>query len=155
MRKLEHLLGAAAGCTLFAMMLLTFIDVLGRKFAAHSVTGATELTELLMLLTIFLALPLASLKGEHVAFDLLDSVLPAAARRAQHLLSHGLCIAVLLGAAWLVEGRAQRAVEEGDHTAQLGIALGPLHHLTALLLFVTAVMHLVLLWRRPARSGHA
>lgn len=154
MRRLEQALGAGAGLTLFLMMALTFLDVIGRKLVGQSVPGATESTEILMLLTIFLALPLASLKGEHVAFDLLDNLLPRALRRFQHLVSHGLCVAALLGAAWLVEGRAQRTVEEGDHTAQLGIALGPLHHLTAALLLITALVHIQLLLRGREERGH-
>lgn len=152
MRKLEAILGGGAALTLFLMMALTCIDVVGRKLVGESVPGSTELTEVLMLLTIFLALPLVSLRGEHVAFDLLDAVLPAAARRGQHFVSHGLCILMLMGAAWLVEVRAQRTVEEGDQTAQLGIALGPLHHVTAALLLLTAVMHVYLILRSaPAR----
>lgn len=148
MRRIEGLLGLAAGGCLFLMMALTFADVIGRKLLGQSVPGGTELTELLMLLTIFLALPLASLKGEHVAFDLLDSILPKALRSLQRVLSHGLCSAMLLGAAWLVEVRALRTTEDGDHTAQLDIALGPLHHLTAALLLITALAHLYLLVRR-------
>lgn len=154
MRRVESLLGIGAAGSLFLMMALTVADVIGRKLVGHSVPGATELTEIFMLLTIFLALPLASLKGEHVAFDLLDNVLPPAVRGFQHRLSHGLCVAALLGAAWLVEGRAQRTMEDGDRSAQLAIALGPLHHLTAALLLLTALAHLVLLLRRRADRVH-
>jgi hypothetical protein len=43
------------GGALFAMMLLTFADVFSRKFLGNSITGAVELTELLMLVMIFCA----------------------------------------------------------------------------------------------------
>ena len=46
-------------------MVLTFLDVSGRKFLSHSITGSLELTELLMVVVIFGALPLVSRKGEH------------------------------------------------------------------------------------------
>jgi TRAP-type C4-dicarboxylate transport system permease small subunit len=147
MRRLETLLGIGAGAALFLMMLLTFMDVVGRKLAGGSIPGAVELTELLMLLVIFVGLPLTSLRGEHVVFDLLDALLPAGAKRFQHFIAHLVCIVTLLGAAWLVEGRALRAAQEGDRTAQLALPVTVPYQLTALMLLVTAFMHLHLLWR--------
>ena len=75
--RLEAALGLVAAVALFAMMALTFADVIGRKLLGASIPGSLELTELLMLAVIFVALPLTSLHGEHVVFDLLESVLPA------------------------------------------------------------------------------
>jgi TRAP-type C4-dicarboxylate transport system permease small subunit len=46
--------------------------VLGRKLAENSIPGSLELTELLMVVVIFAALPLVSERGEHVEFDSLD-----------------------------------------------------------------------------------
>lgn len=57
-------------------MVLTFLDVSGRKLLSHSITGSLELTELLMVVVIFGALPLVSERGEHVVFDSLDAILP-------------------------------------------------------------------------------
>lgn len=151
MRPLQKILGIGCAAALFGMMLLTFCDVIGRKLLGNSIVGATELTELLMLLTIFLGLPLTSLRAEHVAFDLLDNLLPATGRRWQQRVSNLLCMSLLLGGAWLVELRALRTAEDGDHTSQLGMPLSPLHHLTALLLLLTALMHLYLLIR-PAEQ---
>ena len=88
MKRLEATLGLVAAIALFAMMALTFADVIGRKLLGASIPGSLELTELLMLAVIFVALPLTSLHGEHVVFDLLES-LPAAtgARRNWRALS--------------------------------------------------------------------
>ena len=68
---------------LFAIMVLTFVDVVARKLFGHSLPGALELTELLMVVVIFAGLPLVSLHGEHVVFDSLDPLLPRAVRRVQ------------------------------------------------------------------------
>jgi len=73
---LEILCGTLAGAALFAIMVLTLFNVSGRKFLSQSITGSLELTELLMVVVIFAALPLVSLKGEHVVFDSLDGFLP-------------------------------------------------------------------------------
>jgi TRAP-type transport system small permease protein len=71
-RLLETLAGAIAAAALFGIMILTLIDVSGRKALSTSVPGSLELTELLMVVVIFAGLPLVSLRGEHVVFDSLD-----------------------------------------------------------------------------------
>ena len=81
MKRLESLFATVAALALFGMMALTFADVIGRKFFDNSLTGAVELTEIFMMLMIFFALPLASLAGEHIAFDLLDRSLPSVVLR--------------------------------------------------------------------------
>ena len=151
MKRLTALFSGIAALALFAMMVLTFADVFSRKFLGNSITGAVELTELAMLVMIFFALPLASLAGEHIVFDLLDRVLPAAVLRWQQTLSHALTAAILAGAAWVVTERAGRTMEYGDVTATLEIRLGPFHYMVAALLLLTALVHLALA-ARAARS---
>jgi TRAP-type C4-dicarboxylate transport system permease small subunit len=154
-RKLERFLGVLVALSLFAMMLLTFFDVIGRKFFDASLPGSLELTELLMLVLIFFALPLTSLHGEHVIFDLLDRLLGEGARSLQHVLSNGLCALLLIGSMVLVFERAGRTAEFGDTTAQLEIDIAPFHYLVALALAVSATMHLVLIWRGRDQSTAA
>ena len=64
-RLLDALCGLLAAAALFAIMALTLVDVLGRKLLSQSVPGSLELTEILMVVVIFSALPLVSLHGEH------------------------------------------------------------------------------------------
>lgn len=147
MKRISSLFSGVAALSLFAMMLLTFADVFSRKFLTNSLTGAVELTELFMLVMIFFALPLASLAGEHIVFDLLDRLLPAGVLRWQQSLSNLLTAAVFGGAAWVVWVRAQRTLDYGDTTSALEIKVGPFHVMVAALLAVTAAMHLWLAWR--------
>ena len=164
MKRLTSVVSIVAAASLFAMMLLTFADVVGRKVVGNSIVGAVELTELCMLVMIFVALPLASLAGEHIVFDLLDRYLPARLLHLQMALAHVVAAAVFGGAAWLVWGRADRTYSMGDVTARLEIGLGPFHRLVAVMLLITAVVHLALIvreWRHrsdPAQlsfGGHA
>jgi TRAP-type C4-dicarboxylate transport system permease small subunit len=155
MKRIESLFATVAAIALFAMMALTFADVVGRKFFDNSLTGAVELTEIFMMLMIFFALPLASLAGEHIVFDLLDRRLPAALLRWQKVFSHGLTALIFFGASWVVHGRAQRTMEYGDTTATLEIRLGPFHHLIAVMLVVTALVHAWLAWRSLRKPGGA
>ena len=84
-KLLELLCGLLSGIALFAIMALTFFDVLGRKFLSNSIPGSLEITELLMVVVIFGALPLVSERGEHVEFDSLDPYLPLLAAQGAGL----------------------------------------------------------------------
>jgi TRAP-type transport system small permease protein len=75
-KLLETTCGVLSAIALFAIMALTFFDVGGRKLLGNSIPGSLELTELLMVVVIFGAIPLVSHRGEHVTFDSLDGVLP-------------------------------------------------------------------------------
>ena len=101
-RLLDHLCGLLAAVALFAIMALTLFDVAGRKLLSQSIPGSLELTEILMVVVIFAAMPLVSLHGEHVVFDSLDSLMPAWLRRLQQGVVDLACAGALGGLAWLM-----------------------------------------------------
>ncbi|MCU0922568.1 MAG: TRAP transporter small permease [Burkholderiaceae bacterium] len=135
---------------LFAIMMLTFVDVGGRKFFDASLPGALELTELLMVAVIFAALPLVSLRGEHVTFDSLDVFLPAGFRRAVDLL----VAAMLIFLAWLMWDHAGKMAEYGDVTNRLRIPLYPFVYAMSVMCALSALVHL-LLTLQPVAHHHA
>ncbi len=126
-----------------AIMLLTFLDVSGRKLLSHSITGSLELTELLMVVVIFGALPLVSLKGEHVVFDSLDALLPAWFQRIQRALVDIVCAGLLIGLAYLMWKTGAEFAVTGETTAQLKITKAPFIQGMGLLCGLTALVHLV------------
>ncbi|TWO73238.1 TRAP transporter small permease [Caenimonas sedimenti] len=148
---LELLCGLLAGTALFAIMALTFFDVLGRKFLSNSIPGSLELTELLMVVVIFGALPLVSERGEHVEFDSLDPFLPLWLRRLQAVLVHVLCAAALFGLAYVMWGSAGQFLQNGETTAQLKILKAPFLYGMSVLCAATAVIHLFLVAQPPAQ----
>jgi TRAP-type C4-dicarboxylate transport system permease small subunit len=148
-KLLELLCGLLSGGALFAIMVLTFFDVLGRKFLSNSIPGSLEITELLMVVVIFGALPLVSERGEHVEFDSLDPYLPAWVRKLQAVLVHLLCAAVLLGLGWLMWRSANQFVESGETTAQLKILKAPFLYGMGVLCALTGVIHLFLVAQPP------
>jgi TRAP-type C4-dicarboxylate transport system permease small subunit len=152
-RTLEVLCGALAACALFAIMALTLVDVSGRKFLSTSVPGSLELTELLMVVVIFAALPLVSLRGEHVVFDSLDTVLSPVVHRIQVLAVDLFIATLLVGMAWLMWVKAGRMAEYGDTTAQLKIAQSPFVYLMGGRLATRAAVHLLLAFA-PPRHHH-
>ena len=155
MRKLlETLCGLLAAVALFAIMVLTLIDVTGRKLISTSVPGSLEMTELLMVVVIFAGLPLVSLSGEHVVFDSLDPLIPAAVKHVQQAVVELICVAALLGVGWLMWVKGNQMIEYGDISAQLKLPLGPFVWIMSLLCVVTAVVHGMLIFR-PQAHHHA
>jgi TRAP-type C4-dicarboxylate transport system permease small subunit len=144
-RALDAACGLVAAVALFGIMWLTLIDVSGRKLLSQSVPGSLELTELMMVAVIFGALPLVSLRGEHVVFDSLDPLLEARLRRWQGAFIDVLCAALLFGVAWLMWDKAGQMVEYGDTTAQLKIPQPPFVYAMSVLAALTGVVHLLLM----------
>ncbi len=143
MKKIiENTCGFIAALALFAIMALTFFDVGGRKLLSNSIPGSLELTELLMVAVIFAALPLVSLKGEHIVFDSLDGLLGATARTALKMLVNLLCAAAMLGLAWLMWSTGNDFAGSGETTAQLRIPKYPFIYGMAVLCALTGLVHL-------------
>ena len=145
--------GAVASVALFGIMLLTLVDVAGRKLFSASVPGSLELTELLMVAVIFAALPLVSLAGEHIVFDSFDRWQPAGLRRLQQLIVDLLCAGALLGLAWLMWLKAGQLASYGDTTPQLKLPVAPFVYAMSVCCVLTAVVHGMLI-RRPVAHHH-
>ncbi len=153
-KLIETVCGLLAAAALFAIMALTFFDVGGRKLLSNSIPGSLELTELLMVVVIFAALPLVSLRGEHVVFDSLDHYLPAAVRKIQRALMQALCGAVLLALAYLMWQTGGQFMDTGETTAQLKILKAPFIYGMALLCALAGLIHLGLAFRPAAEHVH-
>ena len=154
---MNKLLGAVCSAlsasALFAIMALTFFDVGARKLLDNSIPGSFELTELLMVAVIFGALPLVSMRGEHVVFDSLDAVLAPQVRRIQAVLVQLICAGAMLGLAWLMWQSGGQFAESGETTAQLKILKAPFLYGMALLCAVAGLAHLA--WLAPSPGNRA
>jgi TRAP-type transport system small permease protein len=135
--------GTLGATALFSIMWLTLADVTGRKFFSHSVPGALEMTEILMVIVIFGALPLVSWRGEHVVFDTLDPFVPRWLKRLQGRVVHLVCAGTFALMGYLLHIRAGRFAEYGDITIHLQLPMAPVAWLMAGLLLLTAAVHLV------------
>ena len=142
-RRVEVLLGVAASAILFAMMVLTFVDVVARYLFRRPVRGAFEVTELLLLVLIFAGLPLVSYADEHALMDFIDRVLSPRARRALTGLVHVISAAIMFLLAWLVWLKADRIWAYRDATDVLRIVYGPFVYFMAVMIALTGVIHLV------------
>ena len=151
-KLLETTCGLLSGIALFAIMALTFFDVGGRKILSQSIPGSLELTELLMVVVIFGALPLVSQRGEHVVFDSLDSYLPDGVRRAQEFIVHLLIGTALIGLGYLMFKTGQQFAINGDNTAQLKIDKAPFIYGMGVLSALTGLVHFGLIFSPTPES---
>jgi len=134
-------LGIAASAILFALMGLTFVDVVARYGFNRPIRGAFELTELLVLVLIFAGLPLVSHADEHVTMDFIDRWLSAAARSFLHRVMNLLVAALMFFMAWQVWIKAGRISAYGDTTDVLRILYGPFVYFMAAMVALAGAIH--------------
>lgn len=138
----EASLGLVAGVSLFAMMILTFVDVVGRYFFSAPVLGAMEIVEVLLVLTIFAGLPLSALRQGHIEIDVLATWIPAGLWTLLGRLGNLVFAGALVYTAWLLVLRARILAQDGEVTAILHIPVLAVAWSMAALSLVAALLHL-------------
>ncbi len=158
-RALHASFGALAALLLLTMTALTTLDVVGRYLFNSPVTGAFELTELMLAALIFAGLPLATERDEHVDVDLLDSFLPPNVLRTNVFFANLISAAVLAVLAVQLWGRSGQLVAEGTVTNSLALPLAPVGYLMAVATAVSALLLLAkavtMLWPLLRRGRKA
>ncbi len=140
-RRADAVLGIAASALLFAMMCLTFVDVVARYLFNSPIRGGFEVTELMLLVLIFAGLPLVSHGDEHVTMDFIDRMLPPRAVAALVRIVHALVAAMFFFLTWQMLIKAGRIAGYGDTTDVLRIAVGPFVYFMAAMIGLTALVH--------------
>ena len=140
-RRVDAVLGIAASALLFAMMGLTFVDVVGRYLFSRPIRGGFEITELTLLVLIFAGLPLVSHGDEHVTMDFIDRMLPARAVAALVRVVHALVAGMFFFLTWQMLIKAARIAGYGDTTDVLRITVGPFVYFMAAMIALTALVH--------------
>lgn len=150
-----------AAIALFALMAMTFLDVILRSAFDRPLGAGTELTRLLMAVMVFSALPVISWRGGHIVVDLLDHAFAPQLARLRDVSIDLISGVALLWPGYRVVELAARARDYGDTTEFLHIpqfyigyfiALSTL--ITAAALVVRAAIRLVRPgWLEPSRSA--
>ena len=142
-RRADAVLGIAASAILFAMMALTFVDVVARYVFNRPIRGAFEVTELLLLVLIFAGLPLVSHADEHVTMDFIDRWLRPVGRRLLARIIDLLVAVLMFFMAWQVWIKAGRISSYGDSTDVLRILYGPFVYFMAAMIVLAGLIHLL------------
>ena len=130
-----------ASVALFALMVLTFADVVLRSVANAPIEAATELIRLLMAVVVFAALPVVSWSGQHITVDLLDGLFHRLRiSRALAAVVSFACGVLLWFPARRILDLANRARDYGDQTEYLNIPTFFIAWFIAVSAFVTAAI---------------
>lgn len=135
---LQNTLGVGAALLLFSLILVTCVDVVGRYFFSAPLSGAFEITEVLLAALVFAALPLTTERKEHIEVDLLNVVLSDTLKRYLSAFAGLFSAALLATLAWRLASHALTSAEHGATTNALGIPLAPFGYLAAFSCLVSA-----------------
>lgn len=136
----ERGLAPVAAVCLFAMMALTFIEVVWRYFLNTPVTGGEEIQSFLLGFTVFAALPLVTGRERHIAVRALASLLKGRAALVQRALVHAGTALGLAFLGFLLFDQAQSLREGGTLTNFLDLPVAPAAYVFAVLAGIAAVM---------------
>jgi TRAP-type C4-dicarboxylate transport system permease small subunit len=136
------------------LTLLTLADVVGRNALNKPLTGATEVTELLLAAMTFLFYPRLAWRSMHISVDLFDWFRGPTMQRLHRTLAGLLGAAVFGALAWQIGLQAVQAAEYGDVTAQLSIPVSWQTSFMALLCAVTAGVYLATIVITPPAPGN-
>jgi TRAP-type transport system small permease protein len=139
LRLAETLLGILVALLLFAMMMVTIVDVVGRYFFSQPLAGAYELTEIMLALSVFIGLPLMCLREEHVALTLLIDRLPKRVRAVHASVVSIIGAGALSIVAWQLVEHSQRLASYGDVTTFLRWPKAPIGYVMAAFAALAAV----------------
>lgn len=90
-KSIERVLAILAGIALFIMMILTFVDVVGRYGFNKSIFGTSEMIEVLMVIVIFAGVAFVTASDQHIKVDIfapwIERVAPNFQRWTIHIFS--------------------------------------------------------------------
>lgn len=129
--------------TLMGMVLLTFLDVLGRRLFGTPVYGAHDATEHLMAIMVFCGLPLLTAARGHLTVDLFDRYLMKPGLAWWHRLISTLVALVLLLIAYEFGHAAIEAGEIREISQALSIPRGGIYAFIAFTSLLSALAALI------------
>ncbi|MEC9296167.1 MAG: TRAP transporter small permease [SAR324 cluster bacterium] len=138
--EFDKVLGFLAALVLMLLMIITFIDVLGRYLFSAPLPGAFELTEIMMAMLIFAGLPLVSRTNQHVTVNLIVGILSPIILHFQRLITQAIMAVVLAVMAWRMWIKAEEMLEQGDETAYLLLPIAPVAFFMTLMMAVSTLI---------------
>lgn len=134
------LLEILGGLGIAALMLLTVSDALMRTFLNRPVRGAGDMTQVILVLVVAVALPLCILAGRAVTIDVLLDRLPRRGASAFRRIAAVVSAAALGLVAWRCAVNAREAAAFGETTMLLQIPYGPFYAALAVAFALSAII---------------
>lgn len=145
-RRLDRTLGLILAALMFAMMTLTFVDVVGRQVFNAPILGSNEMTRIAMGLLVYIGLPLVCLRREHITIGLLAGLIRGPLIRIQHVILN-----LLFAGATFIWARQVwvqgEAIEKSNSVLMfLQVSTAPYIYVMSILTFGAALIYLLLAW---------
>lgn len=114
-------LGVIAGIALFAMMVLTFVDVIGRYGFHSSIFGTAEIVEYLMIVSVFAGLAFITAKNDHITVTLMEPLIERTIPGTRRWVSIALSVGCTLLITWQMFEHGFDLLESGKRSAVLDL----------------------------------
>ncbi|MEM9197264.1 MAG: TRAP transporter small permease [Pseudomonadota bacterium] len=142
---------------LVTMMVLTFVDVIGRYLLSQPVFGANEMISALLALVIFSGLGIANARDDHIVVELMDHRIRQLAPRFYAVVIQSFSVLVMALIAFVLLELALEAWAQNTLTFVLEIPLAWIAgsvSLLAALSVVSQIMGIYLKARQASRRGN-
>ncbi|MDD9908590.1 MAG: TRAP transporter small permease [Ahrensia sp.] len=120
-RIMERVLAICAGTALFVMMILTFVDVVGRYGFNKSIFGASEMIEVLMVVVIFAGVAFVTASDQHIKVDIFASLAEKFAPNFQRWAVHLFSLTIYAGLTYELGRHMFDSLSSGKRTAVLDL----------------------------------
>jgi TRAP-type C4-dicarboxylate transport system permease small subunit len=121
--RLARGLAYAGVAMLCGGVLVLIADIVARRTLGFSILGTIDLTQLAVMGCVYLAMPLAFLRGAHVSVEFITDAMPAPLARACRVAAALLTTLLLAALAWYSFGQARIGFAQGDRSVTLGIPM--------------------------------
>ena len=143
---LDRSLGLVVAAIMFFMMVLTFVDVVGRQVFDSPVSGGGELTEIALGFVVYMGLPLVCLRREHISIGLMAGLLKGRVRQVQHVVLNLLFAGVTFIWARQVWIQGESLAAANNELMFLKIAIHPFVFIMSGFAFFAMLIFLFLAW---------
>jgi TRAP-type C4-dicarboxylate transport system permease small subunit len=137
-------LGMVMCVLLFALMILTTVDVTGRYLFNNPVLGSVEYTELGLGILVFGSLPLVTARQEHITIDIFDFIFRGRRKQAQQFCVNVLGLIITGFIAWRLFAKANELAENGDLSINMQLPLAPVAYFMSVFAGIAALIMLML-----------
>lgn len=152
LRVLAMVPEAISAASLFTMMSITVVDVVGRYGFNSPLAGAYEINALGLGVVVFGALPAATVNREHVTVDLVSTLFRGGAEIVRNLQVQIVSMLALGWLSWQLFVLAGQFAGQGDFSSYLHVPLAPIVYFMAAMAGLAALGVLARLGLKNSRG---
>jgi TRAP-type C4-dicarboxylate transport system permease small subunit len=135
------------GVALFVMMLVIFVDIVGRVVFQRPLAGSIDLVQVLLLLAAGCTLPAVTWRNEHMSVSLFEGARPTRLERVRRAVVALLVAIVFAVVAFLLWRHGQDTARNSDVIGYLRLPVSPFVYALSILFMVASLLSLALVPR--------